>query len=494
MVYGVACDETPDRQKEIWDYESSAPLWKEWSDNMASKTDGENLGNVRGMHGTTAVAAGMLKEIDYDDAKKQISVAAHIVDDNEWDKVVKKVYTGFSTGGKYVRRWWDEAQKGIKRVTIMPTELALADLPANPAALFEAVKADGITQQRAGTWADEEEPIELDLDLLQAAGITSLKMAKRDGVIPKNIDAKVSKGNAKKVAWVTAQKGMYEVVTLAQIVQSLCYMAQGLEEERDREGDESDVPERFSEAVTTIAECFVDMAHEETAELLEQLGLTESPKGEKAMKNQDALKAALAQLTIAAKADGGDDENKGDEGDGEDLGKQGKMAKKAYKMVGACKDAIAETHKALSAAHEHIGKMSGDVPSVAGKAVVAEPAAAVDSEMEELLGQATEALKTAAKETSSLKERLALLEDKKLAPRSIGAGGSRAVAKNDDPAPAAKAVASLTAAQIAKLTPEEKEELRNQAFKAALAKGMPASIYRKASQQSVRVMTGIGVK
>ena len=57
------------------------------------------------MHGR--VAAGKITDIAFDDEGKRILVAAQIVDDDEWRKVQEGVYTGFSQGGRYVKRWPD---------------------------------------------------------------------------------------------------------------------------------------------------------------------------------------------------------------------------------------------------------------------------------------------------------------------------------------------------------------------------------------------------
>ena len=45
------------------------------------------------------IAAGKLTDIAFDDDAKRITVAAKIVDDDEWRKVQEGVYTGFSQGG-----------------------------------------------------------------------------------------------------------------------------------------------------------------------------------------------------------------------------------------------------------------------------------------------------------------------------------------------------------------------------------------------------------
>ena len=97
------------------------------------------------MHGR--VAAGKLTDIAFDDDEKRILVSAQIVDDDEWRKVQEGVYTGFSQGGRYVKRWPDP-ETGLTRYTAEPTEISLVDLPCLPGATFEVIK-DGAVEKRA---------------------------------------------------------------------------------------------------------------------------------------------------------------------------------------------------------------------------------------------------------------------------------------------------------------------------------------------------------
>lgn len=137
---GLIASETVDRAGEVFDYEKSVPHFKAWSESMGKATDGKNVGNVRAMHGN--VSAGITKAITFDDAAKQIVVKAEITDDNEWRKVMKGNYTGFSIGGKYGTKWDDPVLKA-KRYEAIPTEYSLVDAPCNPDATFTVVKADG---------------------------------------------------------------------------------------------------------------------------------------------------------------------------------------------------------------------------------------------------------------------------------------------------------------------------------------------------------------
>lgn len=98
------------------------------------------------MHGK--IAAGKLTDISFDDDNKRIEVAAKIVDDDEWAKVREGVYSGFSQGGRDVKRWPD-AETGLVRYTADPNEISLVDLPCLPDATFEVVKAGAFVEKRA---------------------------------------------------------------------------------------------------------------------------------------------------------------------------------------------------------------------------------------------------------------------------------------------------------------------------------------------------------
>ena len=145
LVTGVATAETPDRSGEIFDYSSSKPYFEKWSQDAAAASGGKSLGAVRAMHGP--IAAGKLTDIAFDDDARRITVAAKIVDDDEWRKVQEGVYTGFSQGGRYVKRWADP-ETGLTRYTAEPHEISLVDLPCVPDATFDVVK-NGVAEKRA---------------------------------------------------------------------------------------------------------------------------------------------------------------------------------------------------------------------------------------------------------------------------------------------------------------------------------------------------------
>jgi hypothetical protein len=144
LVYGMATAEIEDMSGEVCDYATTKPLYQKWSSDFEKVTDGKSLGNLRAMHGS--IAAGKLTSISFDDDAKKIEICAKVVDDAEWGKVEEGVYTGFSQGGKYVKRWKDDA--GKQRYTAEPVEVSLVDAPCLKDATFSMIKADGSTEMR----------------------------------------------------------------------------------------------------------------------------------------------------------------------------------------------------------------------------------------------------------------------------------------------------------------------------------------------------------
>jgi hypothetical protein len=147
LIYGYATAELPDRSGEICDYATTKPYYEQWSADFAKASGGKSLGNLRAMHGK--VAAGKISAIVFNDDEKRIEIAAKIVDDEEWRKIEEGIYTGFSQGGAYVKRWADPENPDFTRYTASPSEISLVDLPCLPQATFELVKADGARETRA---------------------------------------------------------------------------------------------------------------------------------------------------------------------------------------------------------------------------------------------------------------------------------------------------------------------------------------------------------
>jgi len=146
LVYGVVTAEAPDALGEVCDYASTKPHYQKWSQKFAAATDGRSFGNLRAMHGS--IAAGKLIDIAFNDDARRIEICGKVVDDAEWQKVEEGVYTGFSQGGRYVRRWTDPDDPKLMRYTAEPSEVSLVDHPCLPDATFAVIKADGSTEAR----------------------------------------------------------------------------------------------------------------------------------------------------------------------------------------------------------------------------------------------------------------------------------------------------------------------------------------------------------
>lgn len=150
-VWGRAVREEPDRAREILDYDSSKPLFQAWSEATRSRTSvlgkqGESLGALRAMH--QPIAAGKIIDMQFNDADKAIDIGTYVADDAEWNKVLKGVYTGFSVGGAYAKRWLDPRQSNLTRYTADPAEISLVDTPCISSATFTMVKANGAAELR----------------------------------------------------------------------------------------------------------------------------------------------------------------------------------------------------------------------------------------------------------------------------------------------------------------------------------------------------------
>ncbi|NPV78249.1 MAG: hypothetical protein HPY59_17975 [Anaerolineae bacterium] len=140
-VWGIAAIEQPDQSGEIMDYQKSKPHFWAWSKRVQKASGGKSYGNVRESH--TSKAIGKVIKLLFDDAAKAIRVGVKVVDSEAWQKVIEGVFTGFSIGGTYGRRWPDPLNKGYVRYEAIPIELSMVDLPCIPGATFEMVKTDG---------------------------------------------------------------------------------------------------------------------------------------------------------------------------------------------------------------------------------------------------------------------------------------------------------------------------------------------------------------
>lgn len=183
-VWGRMVQEVEDTAHEIFDYEGSKPYFEAWSEKFSKATDGKSLGNVRAMH--QPISAGKVTQMDFLDDELAIDICTKIVDDKEWEKVEEGVYTGFSIGGEYVKRWSDGT---CKRYIANPKEVSLVDSPAVPTAMFSMIKADGSIEQRSFKMTTQTKTAAVDVlaEMLNKGEITPerlIELAKADKPAP----------------------------------------------------------------------------------------------------------------------------------------------------------------------------------------------------------------------------------------------------------------------------------------------------------------------
>ena len=275
-VDGCLAAEEVDEAGEVMDWASSIPNFKAWNKSFAQKTagaeGGASVGNLRVMH--QRIVAGKFVRMEYDEDAKKVFVTAKITSPSEQENVREGVYTAFSVGAKYMKKWWDAALKAT-RWTAKPFEGSLVDYGAMPSTNgFVYRTLDGTEENR--TFDGGRRALR---EAFEAAGKT-LTTAQEDRFVA------------------VAHKGLYGVSSFAQLVQSLVYLKESIEFEREQEGDDSPVTDRIAEATDELLECLAAYTQEQVSE-----EITRTNK-EKTMDLDDL--AGQVKRT-AGKAAGGDD-------------------------------------------------------------------------------------------------------------------------------------------------------------------------------------------
>lgn len=230
-IVGIAAEEAPDKSKEIFDYATSVPYFKAWSDEVAKASGGKNLGNVRAMHGK--VAAGKIVDVAYDDSALNIPVRVKVTDDNEWEKCLDGTYTGLSIGGSYAKRWADAAKTDHTRYTAKPVELSLADMPMMAGATFEVLRTDGSTEMRKFLTVEGMEKAAKAPTLADLVGVVTAlneKITALEAPAPKADPEVVEDAEAMKTVMATLLKLGERVDTLAKKVDPEPTPAEGIAE------------------------------------------------------------------------------------------------------------------------------------------------------------------------------------------------------------------------------------------------------------------------
>jgi hypothetical protein len=239
-VSGVIAEQAVDKSGEMFDYASSKPYFKAWSDGISKTTDGKSVGNVRLMH--TSVVCGKLKDIDFRDDEKEIFVVAKVTDDKVWSDIEEGVYTGFSIGGSYIDKW---EVGDITHYTATPAEVSIVDNPCMYGATYDTIKEDGASELRKFKGNVQARNAREGLMSLAEAEMISKKY----------------KDNK------TVMKSMYSVADLACALANLNYVRQNVAYEELYEQDGSDISARLVAAIDGLAEILKDYVSEEAAEL-----------------------------------------------------------------------------------------------------------------------------------------------------------------------------------------------------------------------------------
>ena len=131
-VAGYATTEALDSEGEIIDLAAVKAALPGYLGPYDHKRGMYQFGNIREMHSLSAVGKTMEASVD----EKGLFVKAKVVDSDAWTKVKEGVYTGFSIGGRALKRMGNK----IKELALK--EISLVDRPANPETIFSLVKFD----------------------------------------------------------------------------------------------------------------------------------------------------------------------------------------------------------------------------------------------------------------------------------------------------------------------------------------------------------------
>lgn len=127
IVEGYASTEAMDVQGEVVKIDAIKDALPEYM----------KFANIREMHQPSAVGKAISADVD----EKGLYLSVHVVDESAWEKVKKGVYNGFSIGGKKLSKIGDTITQ------LRLTEISLVDRPANPEAVFNLWKGDGMADE-----------------------------------------------------------------------------------------------------------------------------------------------------------------------------------------------------------------------------------------------------------------------------------------------------------------------------------------------------------
>ncbi len=269
-LYGdiAKSEDQDDGTVKVWGYASSTAVDSDGesitADAMkAALPDYMKFANVREMH--TSKAAGIAIEAEVQ-ADGRTFFGAHVIDSEAVKKVKAGVYKGFSIGGKVTSR--DTVNKSIIN-GLRLAEVSLVDRPANPEAVFNFFKADGLEDDDVGKISGVADA---------TAGADGSGVAKAEGADAPQASAEtvtITKAEAdeftaykaEKKAKDDLRKGMGHVSQLASVLRAVLSITLDQVDEAGREADNSPVPDQLRDWLKQGGEILVAMATEEVGEL-----------------------------------------------------------------------------------------------------------------------------------------------------------------------------------------------------------------------------------
>jgi phage head maturation protease len=222
------------------------------------------FGAVREMH--QAMAAGTAIEASIEETTGKTYFGAHVVDPVAVLKVQTGTYKGFSIGGKVTER--DTTDKKIIKALKL-VEVSLVDRPANPEAVFTVYKSEK-EDDMARTPEDDITDLAAILDKGEVTPATILGLIKSHQAVPV-VPVVPEPQEVTKTEPVELKKGMYQLSDFACLLSSISYLAMDAQWESEYEGDSSPIPAALRDWLKAGLAVFVDMAAEETAELMAAL-------------------------------------------------------------------------------------------------------------------------------------------------------------------------------------------------------------------------------
>lgn len=134
MVWGYATVEEVDAHGEIIGYQASKKAFPAW------------LGNIREMHGSTAIGKSI--EIQFDDENKGVWLGSYISEsadgENAWIKVKEGILQAYSIGGNINEFAMVKMSDGDDHLMVTDYDLyevSLVDNPACPSAMLQVIKS-----------------------------------------------------------------------------------------------------------------------------------------------------------------------------------------------------------------------------------------------------------------------------------------------------------------------------------------------------------------